>query len=104
MAQVTWSATALRQLTEIGDRIARDSPEHGVKVVLGIYDRSGILADHPLIGRKVPEIPEFDMREIIYESYRIVYVTDGALVEIAAVTHGSRDMRPFMLSVLHGQN
>lgn len=46
-------------------------------------------------GRIVPEFDRDDLREVIYQNYRIVYrmVVEDNVVEILAVVHGARDMK-----------
>ncbi|GJQ48813.1 plasmid stabilization system protein [Candidatus Kuenenia stuttgartiensis] len=38
----------------------------------------------------VPEYGDEDLREKIYENYRIVYRIKGELIEVVAICHGSR--------------
>ncbi|WP_099325442.1 type II toxin-antitoxin system RelE/ParE family toxin [Candidatus Kuenenia stuttgartiensis] len=44
----------------------------------------------PKSGRMVPEYGDEDLREKIYENYRIVYRIKGELIEVVAICHGSR--------------
>ncbi|MBE7546066.1 MAG: type II toxin-antitoxin system RelE/ParE family toxin [Planctomycetia bacterium] len=44
----------------------------------------------PKSGRMVPEYGDEDLREKIYENYRIVYSIKGELIEVVAICHGSR--------------
>jgi len=51
------------------------------------------LEKFPELGRQVPEAEERgDVRELIFQGYRIIYLHQTAHVYIAAVTHGSRDL------------
>ena len=47
----------------------------------------------PRSGRVVPEIGQEDIREILYGSYRIVYVVGEEEVNILTVFHASRPFR-----------
>jgi plasmid stabilization system protein ParE len=47
----------------------------------------------PRSGRVVPEIGQGDIREILYGSYRIVYVVGEEEVNILTVFHASRPFR-----------
>lgn len=49
-----------------------------------------LLKDHPDAGRVVPEIDKSDFRELIRDSYRIVYRTCENGVEILTVFRASR--------------
>lgn len=42
------------------------------------------------MGRPVPEFD--DLREVIFENYRIVYSFDGEVVTILSVFHASMDV------------
>ena len=48
----------------------------------------------PRSGRIVPEIGQEDIREIIFGSYRIVYVVGEEEVDILTVFHAARLLRP----------
>ena len=48
------------------------------------------------MGRKVPEFPEKDYREIIFQDYRIIYRVREETVEIGLIWHGARMLQePF---------
>jgi len=51
------------------------------------------LRQFPRLGRVVPEYGRDDLREIIYQRYRIVYRLEGEGIEIAAVCHGAKLLR-----------
>jgi plasmid stabilization system protein ParE len=46
----------------------------------------------PKAGRIVPEYGDENLREKIYENYRIVYRITPGWIEIAAVCHGARPL------------
>ena len=46
----------------------------------------------PETGRIVPEYRREDLREKIYRSYRIVYRVKSDVIEIVAITHGSKPL------------
>ena len=43
------------------------------------------------MGRQVPEVGHHDIRELLYNDYRIIYRPKPKQVDILAVVHGSRD-------------
>ena len=51
------------------------------------------LADHPRIGRVVPEYADADLRERVYQNYRVVYELRANRIEIVAVVHGARNFK-----------
>ena len=50
------------------------------------------LPQFPLSGRAMPEAKNPNIREVIYQGYRVVYRLHPDLIEIAMVAHGSRDL------------
>ena len=93
MAQVRWSLTAGNDLQDIEDFIARDSVLHAITFIDRMVESTETILATPHIGRIVPEFSRPDLREIIFRSYRIVYLLqqDDA-VFILRVVHGSRDL------------
>ncbi|MFN7551413.1 MAG: type II toxin-antitoxin system RelE/ParE family toxin [Pseudomonadota bacterium] len=85
--RVYWSAEAVRRLREITSYIARDSPEAARKVAAMLLRRSRTLAQPPLIGRRLPEYPEADLRELLERPYRIIYAVTADGIEIVTVMH-----------------
>jgi toxin ParE1/3/4 len=60
-------------------------------VVRRIVALTRMLDKFPLVGRKVPEFEDENLREVIAYSYRIIYRV-AAEVIVAAVIHGKRDL------------
>jgi plasmid stabilization system protein ParE len=90
MAQVIWSAEALRDLEDIAAFIARDSEHHAAMFVQRIIDATDRLADFPQSGRVIPEVGAGRFREVIEGDYRIMYSINGDELRIDAVLHGAR--------------
>ena len=94
MARVRWSNQALADLEAIGDFIARDAPSVAQVFVERVFTAVTRLEAFPRSGRVVPEIGQEDIREIIFGSYRIVYVISEDEVNILTVFHAARLLRP----------
>ena len=94
MACVRWSHQALADLEAIGDFIARDAPSVAQVFVERVFAAVTRLEVFPQSGRIVPEIGQEDVREIIFGSYRIVYVVSEDEVNILTVFHAARLLRP----------
>ncbi len=88
---VIWSKPARRDLRNIHDYIAFDSKFYAKKVVQEIARQSENLNDFPLVGRMVPELEDYDIRELIVYSYRLIYKVTSSRVEILALVHGKQD-------------
>jgi plasmid stabilization system protein ParE len=87
---VSWSPSSLADLGAIAEFISRDSPHYASLFVQAIVKHVETLAEFPRSGRMVPEYGKEDLREFLYESYRIVYRIRGSGVEVAAVVHAAR--------------
>ncbi len=92
MAKILWTVGARRDLHEIINYIAEDSPTYAAnfadRIILAI-DR---LQTFPKLGRMVPEYQDTSIRELIVGHYRIVYRIQENRVGIAAIAHASRDL------------
>ncbi len=88
--QIRWSAESVRDLEEIHDFIARNSPRYAAAVAERLVAAVGRLERFPESGRVVPELDEPQVREVIHGSYRIVYELRGELVEVLTVFRASR--------------
>ena len=90
MAQLVWSPSALASLAEICEYIGRDSEYYAKLFAQRIFSAAEMLALFPESGRVVPEYERRDLRELLFQNYRIVYRVRGDQVQIAAVVHGAR--------------
>lgn len=94
MAKISWTAQALFDLEAIGDFIARDAPSFAQVFVDRVFYAVNRLEAFPKSGRVVPESNRDDLREIIFGSYRIVYLVNEDEVSILTVFHSSRLLKP----------
>ena len=91
--QVRWSEPALEDMEGIRDYIAKDSSCYAQQFIERIFEAVKNLEPFPELGRKVPEAKERnDVRELIFQGYRIIYLHQPHSVYIIAVVHGSRDL------------
>jgi plasmid stabilization system protein ParE len=88
---VIWANPAKTDLKAIHDFIASDSKYYARKVIQDIIDRTNIIETYPMIGRKVPEIDDENVREIFAYSYRILYEIKSEKIYIIGIIHGRRD-------------
>ena len=89
---LVWSNTAREDLKHLRTYIEQDSPIYARQFIQRILARTEPLRGFPNLGRQVPEIGRDDIREIVFQGYRIFYqiASDHALV--LTVLHGSRDL------------
>ncbi|NCO33311.1 MAG: hypothetical protein AUJ92_16445 [Armatimonadetes bacterium CG2_30_59_28] len=92
MVKVIWTEPALTDIEDIIEYISRDSMAYAARVGTSIVEAPRRLEEFPRCGRVVPEFENGNIRELIYGSYRIIYVIREEGCFIVAVTHGSRDI------------
>ncbi|MCP4137741.1 MAG: type II toxin-antitoxin system RelE/ParE family toxin [bacterium] len=88
--QIKWSPKAVNHFESICEYIAKDSELYATIFANKIYSIIVSIPDFPLSGRKVPEYNDENLREKIYENYRIVYRVKAEIIEIVAICHGAR--------------
>jgi addiction module RelE/StbE family toxin len=92
--EIEWSPRAERELTQLRDYIAQDSPFYArpfIERLVRAVERLTIL---PRSGRMVPEAGYQDaIREVPFHGYRIIYrIHTEQLLQIVTVVHGARDL------------
>ncbi len=93
-AGISFGESALGDLEDIRERYAGEAvPEVGDRLVGEIFDRIEVLADHPDIGRAVPEFAQSLLRELIHPPFRIVYRREAARVRVVRVWRSERLLR-----------
>lgn len=99
--RVFWSTEASRRLREITRYIAKESPEAARVVAQRLLQRSRTLAEEgpPLLGRRLPEYPDADLRELLERPYRLIFEVTEQGIEIVTVMH-YRQLLPEELSQL----
>ena len=91
--RVEWTEPALEDMANIRDYIAEDSTENAYRFIERLFDAAAKLTDFPEQGRHVPEAERSDVRELLYNEYRIIYRIKPEKVDILTVLHGSRDLK-----------
>lgn len=93
MAKLIWSPKAAADLEDICQYISKDSEHYAKLFVQRVVALVEAIAEFPMAGRIVPEYQREDLRERIFQSYRIVYRVKPEVVEVAAIVHGARLLR-----------
>jgi len=91
--KIRWAHEALERLIEIEDYISKDSPGRAVQFVEQLIKHAELLPGKPRMGRAVPEIANPDIRELLFNKYRIVYRLKANCIEILTVFEGHRLLR-----------
>jgi toxin ParE1/3/4 len=91
--KIAWTLWSRTRLLEIVDFVAADDPAAAARLFERLVQRGESLATFPLRGRRVPEMPGSDLRELVDGGYRIVYRVKGSTVEILTVFEGHQLLR-----------
>lgn len=96
--EIRWAPRAVRQFEEICEYIARDSEHYAAFFAERINAIVKNILPFPESGRIVPEYKNKNLREKIYQNYRVVYRLKSSVVEIVAtlcmyLTHGARQFK-----------
>lgn len=92
MVEIKWTNHALEELDDIANYISKDSPKYAQILVKQIYEMVSHLKQFPKLGRKVPEYGDPELREVLYKTYRIIYLVKKEHLEIISIIHGSRKL------------
>lgn len=91
--RINWTDPALDDLDALFAYIAKDAPGYAQSFIAQIMAAVDRLETFPRSGRRVPEADRDDIREVIFQSYRILYwILDAERIDVLAVLHGSRDL------------
>jgi len=90
VTRLVWTRPTLKDVQQIHEYIARDSPRYAHLVAQQLFAAVERLSAHPLSGRVVPELELATVREVIAAPYRIVYRVPPDVLEILTVVHSAR--------------
>lgn len=91
--RIDWTKPALADLSGIQAYIARDSAFYARQFIERILNALEKLPAFPQMGRRVPEADERDdVRELIFQGYRIIYLHQEQTLSVIAVVHGARNL------------
>ena len=93
MAEIVWTEPALSDLDAIADYIALDEPDAASRMVQRVFGHVELLAAHPDLGSRIPELRRDSRhRQIVEAPCRVFYRHDPKLkkVFILGVMRGER--------------
>ena len=91
--KVVWTYEASADLEELAKYIARDSVFYAAAFVQEIRDASHSLNELSERGRIVPELRNYNFRELFVREYRLIYNIEETCIVVIALIHGKRDLR-----------
>lgn len=92
VAKIRWSPRAASNFEDICNYIAKDSEFYAALLAKKVNVIIQTIPQFPKAGRIVPEYGYENLREKIYENYRIVYRIKGEFIEIVAICHGAKPL------------
>jgi plasmid stabilization system protein ParE len=88
---IRFAESALADLESIRAWYAeQDVPEVGERLLGEIFSNIEVLADHPDMGRSVPEFDQAFLRELIRPPFRVVYRRDPKHVRVVRIWRSER--------------
>jgi len=92
MRTIEWTPSAVSDVKSLRDFIGRDSVSYAGRFVQRIIEAIENTPAYPMMGRKVPEALDDNIREILFHEYRIMYRVETSRILVLMVIHGSRDL------------
>jgi toxin ParE1/3/4 len=93
--RLMWTPRAASDLEAIRDYIAKDSKLYAVRFTGQLVRSLKVLRKFPEFGQVVPEVTGHQVRERIFQNYRILYEIRKGRIWILAIIHASRDLSSF---------
>lgn len=90
--EIAWAESAVASLVDAIEYIARDSAAYAAAFAIRAEFAAASLGDLPHRGRRVAEFEDPDVRELIVDSYRLIYRVQRTRVLILAFVHTARDL------------
>jgi len=90
---IVWSDPAVDDLEAAVTFIAKDSDAYARSLAQLAVDAAESLRKFPNRGHRLPDPKLARFRELIFGSYRLVYLVEKKRVLIVAVLHGHRALR-----------
>lgn len=98
MVKIEWSKTSNYDILQIYSYIYQDSVYYAVNTINGIAKTTDNLEIFPYLGRKVPEYNIYNIRELIYKSYRIIYEVQSNRIRVLRIWHSARKLPKQLIS------
>lgn len=92
--KIIWSSQSRRDLKAIHAFIARDSEFYAQQQITRIIQRAEYISAMPIMGHRVHENSELDMRETHEGNYRIIYAFDDQSLQVVTIVHMKQMMKP----------
>ena len=92
--RVVWTPLAIDRAAEAAGYIAKDSSAAARRWVHELFAAVATFARMPERGRRVPELPRAEVRELLFGNYRVIYRIEPRRVAVLTVPHLRRRFDP----------
>ena len=89
---IEWTVPALSDIQNIKEYIERDSKYYAYRFIGKIIAAVEKLALFPNMGRIVFEAEEENIRELLFQNYRIIYRVEYQRILVLTIFHATRDL------------
>ena len=90
--KIEWTEPAISDLDGIRNYIGRDSEYYAARFIGRIIEAVERLEYFPEMGRRVPEAEEENVRELLFQNYRIMYRVEPQRILVLTFIHAARDV------------
>ncbi len=98
---IIWTPRARADLKAIYEHIAKDAPLNAKTVTQAIVHKTQKVLQIPLVGKKVVEVADDNLREISLYSWRILYYIQHDKVYVLTLVHKRRNLQASEIPVEH---
>lgn len=93
--RVIFSSVASRDIDQIANWIAKESPAGAALVVKKIISVAESLSDLSTRGRRLEDVDGVETRQLLAYDYRVIYQLRAEEVIIATIAHSARELKKF---------
>jgi toxin ParE1/3/4 len=90
--EIEWTESAVTSLIDTIEYVARDSPSYAAILAVRADRVAVSLEQFSDRGRRVAEFDDPAVREVMVDSYRLIYRVRASKVTLLAFVHKSRDL------------
>lgn len=91
--KIEWTEPAVMDLAGIQEYIGHDSEYYAAQFIEKIIESVESLDNFPGRGRQVPEAKDRNIRELLFNNYRIIYHIEVNRVLILTIIHAARNLK-----------
>jgi plasmid stabilization system protein ParE len=94
VATVRWTEQAAADLEDTYGFVARTSPQAAAALIARLFELAESLSQLSERGRRLPEFPGSQYREVLTSGYRVIYRAEAGAVFIAAIVSSRMPFDP----------